>query len=193
MKKTLLLLASIILISCSTESNDEGEQPNSNNGNKLVKREYVSDNHNVEYRYNENNLLSQVVDIFLEEDINDVITYNYDSKGNVIQEQYDSKNSNFEGITNFYYGNDNRLTKIVSVSSGSYSNTTTKLLSYSGNTINVNSNSGGYSDEIILETNGSGLITKMTEESSSSMFNYDSNGNIETISVYNNDGELLHT
>ena len=158
MKKTFLLLALTISFSCSTEN----EEPNDNslsNGSKLVKREYVSDNHNIEYRYNERDLLSKITDIQLEEEIDDVITLQYDSNDNLIERQFRSNNSNYLSITKYSYA-DNQLTKVERTVSGGSNNTTTQVYSYSNSKITVNiSSNPGDSRTLTLEKNSEDLIT----------------------------------
>jgi len=194
MKKTLLLLTLTFLISCSSQSNNKKENNNPSDGHKLVKREYVSDNHNIEYRYNERSLLSKIMDIQLEEEINDVVTFKYDSKDNVIERQFESNNSNYKSINNYSYDNDDRLKKAVSVVSGSYSRTITQLFSYSDNIVTVDINSDNReSNTVVLEMNNSKLVTKMSKNGLYSTLDYDSNGNISKISTFDNDSDLLYT
>ena len=199
MKKTLLLLSLAIVISCSPESKNEEENINPVIGNKLVKREYVSDNFNLEYRYSEKDLLSKIFDIQLEEEIHDVVTFKYDSNDNVVERYFESKISSYESTTIYHYDNSNRITEAIITTSGiwtsgDYTRTTTQLFSYSDNVITANIIShGGSENVIILETNNSGLITKMKGNYGSSTFDYDSNGNIESIITFDNQDDLLHS
>lgn len=192
MRKTLLLLVLTISISCSTES-DEPNNNNPSDGSKLVKREYVSDNHNIEYRYNERDLLSKITDINLEEEINDLITFQYDSNDNLTERQFRSNNSNYESTTKYSYDN-SQLTKVETIATGNSIRTITKLFSYSNNiiTVNISSNTGD-SNILTLEKNSSDLITKMNANRFYSTINYDSKGNILEVKTFENDGNLFDT
>lgn len=192
MKKTLLLLALAIFISCSTESEEPNEN-NVSNGSKLVKREYVSDNHNIEYRYNERNLLSRITDIQLEEEINDIITFQYDSNDNLTVREFHSNNSNYSSTTKYSYDN-NQLTKVESIVTGNSNRTKTQIFSYSNSIITVDiSYNTGDTRTLTLEKNSSDLITKMITNGFYSNISYDSNGNILEINTFHNDGNLLNT
>lgn len=192
MRKTIILLAFTISISCSTES----EEPDGNNPSeksKLVKKEYVSDNHNIEYRYNERNLLSKITDIHLEEEINDLITFQYDSNDNLIEKQLLSNNSNYSSITKYSYEN-NQLTTVESNVTGYSNRTTIQEYSYSNNNITVNiSSTTGDSHILTLERNSADLITQMSGDRFYSTISYDSKGNILEIKTFNNDEDLLDT
>lgn len=190
MTKILLLLALAIVISCSPESKNEEENNNPANGNNLVKREYVSDNYNIEYRYNENDLLTRITDVLLEEDIDDVETYKYDQNNNVIEKHFKSNNSSYESITDYHYDNQNRLTEIIREVFGNNPRMVTLKLSYSGNIVTIQS--GGES-EITLEMNNSGLVQKLNDSYSDSFFEYDSNGNMNGIATFDKEGNLLHS
>ena len=193
MKKTTLILSILItsfLSSCSTEDN-KNEPINSNH---LVKREYVSNNVNLEYRYNENGHLTRILDIDIQEEIDSEINFTYDSN-NVVSRNIVSNNSNYHSTTNYSYNGNSRLENVVSTIDSGYKTTNiTQEFSYNNNIITINISSNSEQSSIItLEVNSSGLVTKITKAEYYTVINYDSNGNISEIKLYNNDDTLMNT
>ncbi|MFD0976569.1 hypothetical protein [Salinimicrobium gaetbulicola] len=188
MKTQFLIIAIISLTlftSCSTETMEEsGDRRN------LVHKEYVRDNYNLEYRYNESDLLVQINDIFLEEDINSVINFKYDSNNNVIENTYRSLISGYESVTLYQYDNQGRLVSSEMTSNVEYIGPTSLKFSYDQDIITVTSNN----DEIIsLKVNSSGLISEMFKYGSKSTFAYDAHGNLIQIQTYSPENVLEYT
>ncbi len=182
----LLLLLSTIFTSCSQDSTDKDED--GTNNSKLVQKEHVSDNYNLQYRYNDSRLLSQITDIFSEQEIHNIISFTYDSNKNIIERRLDSQTSTYESTTTYRYDNQNRI--ISSEMTSSYGGTTTFTYTYSGNLVEVVENNRGYESTINLELNEKGLVTRISESEGYSTFDYDANGNLETIKSFSEAGEL---
>jgi len=193
MKKTILILSILIasfLSSCSTDDNEN--EPNIIN--HLVKREYVSNNVNLEYRYNENGHLTRILDIDIQENIDSEINFTYDSN-NVVKRHFVSNSSNYNSITNYSFNGNNRLLNTFStINNGNTTTNITQEFSYNNNiiTVNISSDNGG-SSVINVEFNGSGLINKMIESQYYTVISYDTNGNISEIKVFDNNDNLLDT
>ncbi|MDX1761881.1 MAG: hypothetical protein R3218_06970, partial [Christiangramia sp.] len=186
----LLFLLASILISCSPDSADEDNQSPSNS--KLVQKEFVSDNYNLQYRYNESRLLSQITDVFSEEEIHDIISFKYDSNKNVIERHFDSQNSSYQSTTTYQYDNQNRIIRSEKATTMENSNTTFEF-SYNGNSVEVVENNSGYEGIINLELNETGLVTRISESAGYSTFNYDAQGNLKKIQTYDEGGGLKFT
>ncbi|KJD33881.1 hypothetical protein PK35_03835 [Tamlana nanhaiensis] len=186
MKKTklffTLILLSVLNFSCSKDTSPEN--PELETTSKLVKSEKISETRNVNYLYNENDLISSLNGIY----------------------------NNFEYTSNFIYDSENRLTKWNYQESGSSSysdsyiftyDSNGLLSNYSGNTQNVTIN---YNDNIItltgtiegnansqaeIEVNNNGLIIKLTESNQYTKFGYDTDGNMISAHLYDNTDNLL--
>jgi hypothetical protein len=187
-----ILIGLIIFSSCSSDNNDS--EPNSTN--HLVKREYVSNNVNLEYRYNENGNLTRILDIDIQEGIDSETTFTYDSN-NVVTKNFDSNNSSYSSTTNYSFNANNRLLNAVSTINQP-SNTInpvvirTQEFSYNNNIITVDiSSSIGDSRVVTLEVNSLGLINKMIESQYYAVITYDSNRNISEIEIFDNNDSLL--
>lgn len=183
-KRTLLLTLFIayLIVSCSSNTTD-GNSDTITNDNHLVKKEIIHSNAYIEYRYNENNLLIQIDDVWDEEDIDTHHFYTYDSNENIMVISTNSLNGS--NTKTFAYDNNNRLINSIS---DNYSNRT---YTYSDNIITVSNSSN---DTHILETNNLGLITKLTSINSHySLINYDSNKNITEINTFDIDNNLKST
>lgn len=190
MKKTTLLIQlfiTIIISSCSTDDNDNDPK----NDKKLVKKEYVSSNFNLQYEYNSNNFLTKINLFILKENINSEESFSYDGS-NVIQRTL--KSNNYTGNYYYSYDNKNRLIEISSNNNNNLNLKTTHTISYIDNVITVNlSSSSGEENIVTLKVNNSGLITKMTKSNFYSIFSYDSNGNIFEIKTFDNDNNLKYS
>jgi hypothetical protein len=187
MKKTKLILGIIIILiisSCSPNENDSELIKNE----KLVKREYVRDNYNIEYRYNDKNLLTKIS--ILGESINSQETFIYDSNNNIIEINYSSSSLN----KSYTYDNLQRLTKAILINLPGFNKTKTQTFTYNDNIIKVyESSDNGESLIYELETNEAGLINKMSNDSFTSKLIYDSKGNISEIETFNKNNTLLNT
>ena len=197
MKKTTLILRILIaffLTSCSTDDNEN--EPNDTN--HLVKREYVSNNVNLEYRYNENGNLTRILDIDIQEEIDSEINFTYNSI-NVATRNFVSNNSNYSSVTNYSFNESNRILSSISTINQP-SNTINPIIiitqefSYNNNIITANiSSSTGDSSVVNFEVNSSGLINKMIESQYYVIISYDTNDNISEIRVFDNNDNLLDT
>ncbi len=196
MKKTIYILGILItfLTSCSKDDN-ENEQ---NGTNHLVKREYVSNNVNLEYRYNADGNLTRILDIDIQEEIDSEINFTYNSI-NVATRNFMSNNSDYSSITNYSFNESNRLfnaTSRISQPSNTINPTIiiTQEFSYNNNIITANiSSSTGDSSVVNFEVNSSGLINKMIESQYYVIISYDTNDNIAEIKIFDNNDNLLDT
>lgn len=180
-----LLMGLTIFSSCSTDNNND--EPNSTN--HLVKREYVSNNVNLEYRYNEDSQLTRIFDIHNQGGIDEEINYTYDSN-NVVTKNFQSNNSSYSEITNYSFNGNNRLLNAISTRNNG--NIITQEFSYNNNIISVDiSSNTGASRLITLEVNSLGLINKMIESQYYAIITYDSNENISKIEIFDNNDDLL--
>jgi len=189
-----ILIGLTIFSSCSSDNNES--EPNSTN--HLVKREYVSNNVNLEYRYNENGNLTRILDIDIQEGIDSETNFTYDSN-NVVARNFDSNSSSYSSTTNYSFNGNNRLLNAVSNISRPSSTinptvTITQEFSYNNNITTVNiSNSIGESRVVTLEVNSLGLINKMIEGQFYTVITYDTNGNISEIKTFNDSYNILNT
>ena len=186
MKRLILLIQLFIIISCSTDDNDSGSD--SRNDKKLVKKEYVSNNYKLEYQYNTDDLLTQINLVILKESINSQESFKYDDNNNIIERLIESENSNNYTKDTYSYDSNNRLTGTFTTLNWASITNKTKVISYDNNTITITSSP--YKNIINLETNISGLITKMITTDFYSIIIYDSNDNISEISTFDNDYNL---
>lgn len=191
-----ILIGLTIFSACSKSNNDYDNEPNNNK--HLVKREYISNNISTEYSYNDNGKLTRIIDIYNRENIDDVINYIYDSN-NVVSKNFESNNSNYSSITNYSYDANNNLLKTISIINQPSNNVnpTSSIVqdfSYNNNVITVNiTSSTGDSKVIILEVNSSGLINKMIENRYYTVIDYDTNGNVTEIKVFDINNNLMDT
>lgn len=187
MQKFFFIIIFTLLFSCSTDDNDNNQL----NENRLVKKEFVNTLENIEYWYDDN-MLTRIVSVSLNEDRQYEDEYLYNSSNNVIERNFESNNSDFNSITAYSYDNSNRLISATNVNNSNVNGTTTTIttLSYNGNIITINEDNDNNSDEIVLETNASGLVTKMYKDNYYSLFSYDSNNNIISIETFDVDDEL---
>lgn len=199
--KTLKLISkvlfTILLVSCSSDENSLDSNEPTNNSN-LVKREYVSNNINFEYRYNQNNLLDKITNIDVQENIDSETNFTY-SSNNISMKNIVSNNSNHNLNTNFTYNSNNRLLSAISVINQP-SNTVNPIVTktqeyiYNNNIITINTSSSiGNSGTVTLEQNNSGLIIKISRSQNYAIISYDNNQNITEINVFNSSNNLLHT
>ncbi|WP_336127328.1 hypothetical protein [Mesoflavibacter sp. CH_XMU1422-2] len=199
MKKIKLIskiLLFLVIISCSSDdSSADGNEPMNNNN--LVKREYASNNINLEYRYNENNQLDQIIDIYTSENIDSETDFVYDSN-NVSSRSFVSNNSSFSSNTTFTYDSSNRLlnaTKTINQPSNTVNPTITRTeeYSYNNNLITINTSSSTGDTGIIMLERNNGLITKITRDQNYATIEYDNNQNITVINVFDSSNNLSHT
>jgi hypothetical protein len=189
-----ILFGLTIFSYCSTVNNDDENEPN--NAIKLVKREYASNNVNLEYSYNENGKLTRINDIDNQENIDDVIIYTYNSN-NIVSKNLASNNSDYSSTTNFSFNSSNRLLNAVSTINQPSNpiNPIVKItqdFSYNNNIVTVNIKSSiGYSKVITLEINSKGLVNKMTENQYYAVISYNSNDNISEIQIFDNNDIII--
>lgn len=188
----IALLLLIISTSCSTESSEEDKSDQSPISGNLVQKEYASDNYNLEYCYNNSQLLSQITDVFLEEEIHDIILFKYGSKNNVTATGVDSQNSSFRSTTTYQYDNQNRIISSESTSNMNNSDRTWEY-TYDGNLVKIIETYRGYDYITNIELNARGLVARMSQGEGYSSFNYDTNGNIKKIQTYDEAGDLKFT
>lgn len=196
-KQKLILNALLILItmSCSSEDNnsiDENEITN----NILVKKEYASNNINLEYSYNQNNQLIKIIDTYTSENIDTEIDFYYNSN-NLTSRNLISNNSNFSSNTIFTYDSNNKLlnvTETINQPSNTINPTIIRIeeYSYNNNLIYVNTSSSLGSNGIITLEQNNGMITKITKDENYALIEYDNNQNIKKINVFNSNNDLLH-
>ncbi|WP_026449963.1 hypothetical protein [Aequorivita capsosiphonis] len=191
-----ILIGLTIFSSCSTDNNDKENEPN--NTNHLVKREYASNNVNLEYRYNENGNLTRILDIDIQEEIDSEINFTYNSN-NIVKRNLVSRNSNYSSITNYSFNGSNRLLKaVLTINQPNNPINPIKIItqefSYNNNIITVNiGSSTGDTRVVTLEVNNSELINKMIESLYYVVISYDTNGNISEIKVFDINDNLLNT
>jgi len=197
MKKISIILNTLfllLLISCSSD-NDNNELINTNH---LVKREYVSNNVNLEYRYNTNEHLIRIIDIDNQEDIDSETNFVYDSN-NVVTRNFNSNITNISSITNYSFNGNDKLLNAISVinePNNTINPTVTNIqeFSYNDNIITVNiSSSVGDLVTVILEVNSLGLVNKMIKSEYYTTITYDSNENISEIKTFDNNDNLVDT
>lgn len=200
MKKTfkfLIITISFILLSCSTESNNNDDGNQHNNISNLVKREYISNNLNLEYRYANNNL-DRIINVDNTGDNNSETKFTYDSN-NVIVKNFQSNSFNYSSITNYSFNGNNKLLSVISNINQPNNTinpkvTVTQKYAYNGNTIIIDiSSSVGDSRTVTLELNNYGLVNKLTESNYYVLIDYDSNQNISEIKIYDNNDNLTNS
>lgn len=199
MKKIKLIskiLLFLVIISCSSDdSSADGNEPMNNNN--LVKREYASNNIKLEYRYNENNQLDQIIDIYTSENIDSETDFVYDSN-NVSSRSFVSNNSSFSSNTTFTFDSSNRLlnaTKTINQPSNTVNPTVTRTeeYTYSNNIITINTSSSTGDNGIITLEQNNGLITKISRSQNYATIAYDNNQNIIEINVFDSSDNLTHS
>jgi len=195
MRKTRLILILILLnvffISCSTDDSSESQEPEPNETFKLVKSEIVNDNFKSDYTYNSDNLLSSWIGTH--PNFGYEIDYVYNPNGTLNQNHYrEIGTGNYTQDSFFTYDNNGNLTSFNNVVSSPINDYIS--LTYSSNLITLIGTIEGNSNVTInLETNSSGLITKLIEDNNYTTFEYDANGNIIIVKNYNNNNVLLTT
>ncbi|MBJ6367222.1 hypothetical protein JF259_03865 [Snuella sp. CAU 1569] len=132
--------------------------------------------------YNSDELLSMWVGTYLS--LGFEMNYVYDSDNNLTEIHYEETGSGtYTHDTYFTYNNKGNLISYDDVD-----------LSYNGNIITATGTiEGNANTTIILETNSSGLITKLVEEDNHTVFEYDSNGNLTVVKHYNGNNILRDT
>jgi hypothetical protein len=189
-----ILTGLTIFSSCSSDNNDN----NPINTNNPVNKEYVSNNVNLEYRYNSNELLTRIIDIDVQEDIDSETNFTYDSN-NIVTRNFDSNSSNYSSITNYSFNGNNILSNTISTINQPSNTinpivTITQEFSYNNNIITVNISSSIEDSKIVtLEVNSLGLINKMIENEYYAVITYDSNENISIIKTFDNYDILLNS
>jgi len=173
-----ILLCALFTASCSKDDNQD-EQIDTE---KFVKSEWVSEDINIAYTYN-NNLLATATGNYSNVDYTSTFTYNPDGKLTKWQ-QMESGTSDTD-IQTFTYNPDGRLAGYVS----DFENVS---ITYDGNIATLTGRiEGDDNASAILELNENGLVTKFTESNQYTVFQYDGNGNIIKAETFDNDDTLL--
>jgi len=169
-----LVFFSILFISCSSDdSSGSGAEVS-----KLVKSETVSQTFKVDYSYDANNRLINAFGTHPNFNYAETFTYNPDGRLTQASEQ-DSGSSTYSDTTNFSYDTQGRL---VNYSSG----TNVVSLAYNGTIVALSGTiEGEEGAAAMLELNSKGLVTKLTENSQYTIFEYTANGNMTTATSYN--------
>ncbi|MAP81852.1 MAG: hypothetical protein CL526_12285 [Aequorivita sp.] len=182
-----LVFISVIFYSCSSEESLD----DTTSSDKLVSSEYYTNNYKINYRYNDSNLLSEIIDVIIEDDIDLQTNYVYGLDQLIISSNIQSNITNFNGDTDFSYNANNKLVGLTTVSNTGTDSTWE--LAYEDNTITLNINpANGNIRTIVLEANNSGLIRKATYSGFYVIIDYDSNGNITKINTFDSDDVLMN-
>lgn len=183
-----ILLTSTLFLACS--SDDDGNtnsNPNDPNdpmgGTHLVKAEIGPTGTNIQYEYNEKDLLSVWTGTFPSFGYEIQATYNTDDNA-TLWEYVDS--DDFTYSQGFFYDGQGRLTGYVG-------NTEDVTLTYNGNMVTATGTiEGDENASATLELDNLGRVIKFTESSQYSTLLYDANGNIETIVRYDLDDNIIN-
>ncbi|MCP5061966.1 MAG: hypothetical protein GY936_05815 [Ignavibacteriae bacterium] len=186
MNKTSLFLAlillNIFLISCSSDDNSETQEPEPEPTftNKLVKTEKVNDNFKSDYTYDTVNILTMWTGT--RNNLSYELNFVYDSNGFLTENHYqETGTGTYSSDTFFNYDVNGNLISYDDVN-----------LFYNGNLITATGTiEGNQNTTIELETNSSGLISKLSETDNYTLFEYDSDGNLVVAENYNNSDVLL--
>ena len=136
---------------------------------------------NYEYTYNSYNLLTESYENTF--DYGEYRVFDYACNNNL------SEITNKENLKyNLKYDESNRLISYKTTSSNLHD----YVLSYNGNTVTVSGIINSKPNTTItIETNTTGLVTKITRNDNSSTFEYDGNGNLIKAKDFSNGNELL--
>lgn len=182
-----LMVALIVLGACSNnDDSDDGGNPNipdPNTGPRLVKAEIGPIGTNIQYEYNENELLKTWTGTF--PTFGYEITSEYNDDGNATVWNY-IDSDDFTYSQGFSYDFEGNLI-------GYIGNTEDVTLNYDGNMVTVTGTiEGDMNASAVIELNGNGKVIKFTESNQYSTLSYDANGNLTRVLRFDLQDNLLN-
>ena len=181
--------------SCSSDSNQDDD---SVNYIYKVTREYINDIYYMEYSYNENNLLTRLLDYDYHNRASSQRDFLYDLNNNVIETKTYAPNSSDTYTITYTYDDDNRLEKAYYSENFIHPNgIVNQTFTYDNNIITVSESTDNIVSpqrEVTLELNNVGLVTRLNKYYYYSILNYDSDNNLTEINTYNSfDNNLVNS
>jgi hypothetical protein len=152
----------------------------------------------MEYSYNENNLLTRLLNYDYDNRASYQTDFLYDLNNNVIETKTYAPNSNDTYTNTYTYDDDNKLEKAYySENFINPNQIVTQTFTYNDNIITLSESTDNIvspQKEVTFELNNVGLVIRLNKYYYYSILNYDSNNNLTEINTYNSfDNNLINS